>query len=122
MKKLIVAATSLFAIATLAQAADIKLAWDAVVDPSLAGYRIYKSATAGSYDKATGKVCDVSGTIITVCVVSGLPDGTYYFVATAYDKAGNESGYSNEVMAAIDTIAPAAPKGLKITTVVTGGL
>jgi hypothetical protein len=31
--------------------------------------------------------------------VSGLEDGvTYYFAATAYDLAGNEGGYSNEVV------------------------
>ena len=42
-----------------------------------------------------------------------LPNGTWYFAVTAYNTAGTESGYSNEVSKAIVT-APAPPKSLRI--------
>lgn len=42
-----------------------------------------------------------------------LPDGTYYFVLTASDEAGNESGRSNEVSTIIDDTAPAPPGGFQ---------
>jgi len=36
---------------------------------------------------------------VTVHTVTGLVDGQqYFFVATAHDSLGNESGYSNEVV------------------------
>lgn len=47
--------------------------------------------------------------------VSGLPDGSiYYFALTAYDIAGNESGYSNEVYKNISVTALGAPVGLQL--------
>ena len=55
---------------------------------------------------------------MTTTVVLAIPDGTYYFAATAYDTEGNESGYSNEVSATLDTTAPGSPQGLRITIVV----
>ncbi len=42
-----------------------------------------------------------------------LPNGTWYFTVTAYNTAGLESGYLNEVSKTIAT-APAPPKGLRI--------
>jgi hypothetical protein len=46
------------------------------------------------------------------------PDGeehTYYFVLTAFDEDGNESGYSNEMSAPIDFEAPGVPFSLTVT-------
>ncbi|MFO8009156.1 MAG: carbohydrate-binding protein [Candidatus Brocadiia bacterium] len=43
-------------------------------------------------------------------------DTTYYYVVTATDTSGNESGYSNEASATpTDTTAPAAPTNLSAT-------
>lgn len=72
------------------------LAWDPVVDPSLAGYRIYVGTSSGIYLQPYGNGLDVGK--VTTYSVTGLSSGTrYYFVATAYDTMGNESSYSNEV-------------------------
>jgi hypothetical protein len=95
---------------------DVTLAWDTNTEPDLAGYRVYQSAMSGTYNKATGKVCDVAKSI-TTCTISAMPDGTYFWVATAYDLKGNESGYSNEVSIALDSTPPASPKNLKQVSV-----
>jgi fibronectin type 3 domain-containing protein len=97
-------------------AADVTLQVDVVTASDLAGYRIYQSATSGQYNRTTGKVCDIAaGT--TSCTVAGLADGVYYFVATAYDKAGNESTYSNEITVSLDSTPPASPKNLRTISV-----
>ena len=57
----------------------------------LAGYKIYYGTSPGTYDSAID-VADVATYTIT-----DLSPATYYFVVTAYDEAGNESNYSNEV-------------------------
>lgn len=72
------------------------LAWDPVPDPNVRGYRIYYGTGPGTYQQAYGNGLDVGSTI--TYSVSGLNRATrYYFVATAYDAMGNESGFSNEV-------------------------
>jgi hypothetical protein len=99
-------------------ASDVTLAWDANSETDLAGYKIYYGNTAGGPYNASGSSDGASP--ITVLLgslmdpanpeftVHGLPDGTYYFVATAFDLAGLESGYSNQVSAQATT-PPSAP-------------
>jgi len=73
-------------------AAEVQLAWDPNSEPDLAGYRISYGTVSGIYTTTL----DVGNT--TSCTVHGLQDGIrFYFAATAYDLAQNESGYSNEV-------------------------
>jgi len=97
----------LIALSCPGYAQQVTLAWDANSEPDLAGYKIYYgSLTAGPYD-GTGSSEGQSPISIPISsledpqhpafVVSGLEDGTYYFVATAYDTDGFESGFSNEV-------------------------
>jgi len=57
----------------------------------LDGYRIYYGQTSRNYTS----VMDINKT--TSYTVSSLSQGTWCFAVTAYDIAGNESGYSNEV-------------------------
>ena len=54
----------------------------------------------------------------TETVTVDQDDGTWYYVLTAYDTTANESGASNQVSTSIDTIAPLAPGGLTIITIV----
>ncbi len=94
--------------------ASVNLTWDVATDNvGVKGYKLYygsKSVTndGGSYEK--GPV-DMGNKISYT--VNGLTDGTkYYFAATAYDAAGNESqNYSVEASAtplhgSADTQAP----------------
>jgi len=98
---------------------DIHLAWDANTETDLAGYRVYTTDTSGVYTFGDGnQMCTIAaGT--EICEVTGIPDGTHYFVLTAYDVAGNESGPSNEVVVNVgdDVQAPGEPGNFRFTEV-----
>jgi chitodextrinase len=73
------------------------LAWDAVIHPGLAGYRIYFGTASGTYSQAPGNGVNVASSA-TTHTITGLTSGTrYYFTVTAYDALNNESAFSNEV-------------------------
>ncbi len=75
-------------------AVDVTLAWDANSEDDLAGYRIFYREDGQSYDYNNPAW---EGTDRT-CTIYNLDDyTTYYFVARAFDQAGNESGDSDEV-------------------------
>ena len=75
-----------------ALSANVTLAWNPNMEEDLAGYRIYYGTGDGDYNYTV----DVGNQ--TEYTVTDLEEGLpYYFAATAYDLAGNESDYSNEV-------------------------
>ena len=87
--------------ATGATAGAATLAWDAVTDPNLQGYRVYYGTFSGKYLQSPGQGLPV-GDGTTTYQVTGLSTGaTYYFAVTAYDLQGDESTYSNEVLKVI---------------------
>ena len=94
-------------------AMDISFEWDPNSESDLAGYRLYQSGTSGSYTFGAGNevMAVLAGTEIGTLV--GVMDGKWYWVLTAYDSQGNESGPSNEVSASIDQTAPAPPTNLQ---------
>ena len=59
----------------------------------LAGYVIYWGTESGNYDQQV-RVDNVG---LTAYVVDGLKPAGYFFTATAFNSAGVESDYSNEV-------------------------
>ena len=59
----------------------------------LAGYVIYWGTEPGNYDQQQ-RIDNVG---LTAYVVDNLQPATYYFAATAFNSAGVESGFSNEV-------------------------
>ena len=73
------------------------ISWRANTESDLAGYRVYQSTSPGSY--ATGPMYLMQPTVIGVTVP--LPrtrcSVRYYWVVTAFDFAGQESGRSVEV-------------------------
>ncbi len=74
------------------------LSWNATSDSDLAGYKVYRATTSGGY----GAPLATLNKTTTSYVASGLQTGTtYFFVITAYDTAGNESAFSNEVSKSI---------------------
>ncbi len=73
-------------------AEEISLAWDADSDPGVAGYRIYRGRTSGSYDWSID-----AGPATQHTVGQFNPGILYFFVVTAYAPDGNESDPSNEI-------------------------
>lgn len=74
--------------------ATVELAWEVV--PDAAGYHVYRSpVSGGGYERLTDGA--LSGTGYTDDTVQN--GRLYYYVVTAVDAAGNESGRSNEVEA-----------------------
>jgi hypothetical protein len=72
------------------------LGWDPVLDPGLAGYRLYYGTEPGKYTDYAD-VGDVTTFIMRDLVADGV---TYYLAAKAYNVHGTESRtYSNEVSA-----------------------
>jgi hypothetical protein len=57
----------------------------------LSGYKIYFGTTQGNYTE----LVNLANPGLTMYVADTLGLGTYYFVITAYDSAGDESDYSN---------------------------
>ena len=89
---------------TPAPAAQVQLAWDALVQdngapfPDLAGYKLYYGSQSGQYQTV------VPVDLVTTYTVTNVSAGqTYYFVITAYDIAGTESMFSNEVRVTLPT-------------------
>ena len=73
---------------------SVTLTWDPNTDGDLAGYKIYQATASGAYGAVLGTV--PTGTV-TYQATGLSANTTYYFVITAYDDAGNESSFSNEV-------------------------
>ncbi len=68
------------------------VSWDPNTENDLSGYKIYYGPSSINYDN----VIDVGNT--TSFTINGLVAGViYFFVVTAYDFSGNESGFSKEV-------------------------
>jgi fibronectin type 3 domain-containing protein len=92
---------------------QVILEWDYNNEPDLGGYNVYRSLTSGSGYILTAS--DVTVSNYTDTVANG---STYYYVVTSVDTGNLESAYSSQVSAfPRDYIAPAAPTGLKATTV-----
>lgn len=76
------------------------LNWEDNTEDDLAGYRVYRSLESGEpYDF----VAETEESSYADC---GLESGTYFYVVTAFDQAGNESAYSNEASGTIPEPTP----------------
>ena len=84
---------------SLVFSAEIRLEWSANSEPDIAGYRLYYGRTSGIYDASINVENATSYTL-------SLPKRKYFFALTAYDSAGNESDFSNEVSWPIQVLEP----------------
>ncbi len=108
---------SIFAFALLttfpAYAVDITSSWDANTEADLAGYKVYYGTVSGNYTVSLDVGNATSATIDSLDF-----NTTYFFAVTAYDNAGNESDFSDEVRVDIppppDTQAPSRPTNVTI--------
>ena len=79
-----------------ATAAQVSLQWEPSSGP-VSGYRIYY----GKYSKKYLINIKIDSSSTTNHTINNLADGLYYFAVTAFDGAGKESDFSNEVSAIV---------------------
>lgn len=86
--------------------------WDAVVDPDLQGYNLYRApgscATPGPFAKV-----NTYGLVTSGPVSNPTTNGTYCHKITAFNPAG-ESLFSNTVELKYVLFPPAAPQNLSV--------
>lgn len=104
--------------ATAPAGQSVTLIWNANTDPNVTGCNVYYGVSSGNYTNM------INAGNVTNATVSGLVAGvTYYFAATTYDSAGDQSGYSTEIAYTVTTATSAqvqirsAPAGQFILTV-----
>jgi hypothetical protein len=113
-----------FCFVTIGHTKDATLMWSKNTESDLDGYKVYyKSGSSGPPYNGMGAMEGDSPITITLqelynpeqpeYSIHGLDDNEdYYFVLTAYDIYGRESGYSNEV----DTVTYSSSGGCFIAT------
>ena len=78
----------------------VTLNWTASGSANVTGYNVYRAASStGPFTKMNNSL--INGTTYADSAVQ--PGQTYYYVATAVNSSGQESGYSTSVLAAIPT-------------------
>jgi hypothetical protein len=83
---------------TGAAAGQATLRWNANTEPDLAGYNMYMGTSSGAYTQRVDVNLTNTPNAPEVTIGDLVQGYTYFFAVTAYDEAGNESGFSNEVM------------------------
>ena len=92
----------------------VALDWDDGTESDIDGYNVYRSTTeSGPYTAINDELVRESGYVDATTD----NDTTYYFVVTAVDESGNESGRSNVENATprTDVTPPSAPTGFGST-------
>jgi len=99
---------------------SVEFDWTANTEPDLAGYNMYRSLVDGGPYQPIGST-----------TTPGYVDNTvefdieYFWVVTAFDTSGNESGYSNQVSNMTETppppdeTPPGAPQDINVNVHVT---
>ena len=129
MKKIIL--TLVFClIATTAMAATVGFRWRANTETDLTEYKLYQTDIRGQYTRSNTVG---EGSLVAIIDVDlqatpqihpteyrleNVQDGRHYWVMTAKDMFGNESGNSNEVSTIVDSTPPAPPGGLSIWEII----
>lgn len=102
-----------------AHAADVTLAWNKNSEPDMDGYKLYYGTSSRAYNHGQ----DVGN--FTTYTISNLDEGTtYYFAVTAYDSAGNEGDFSEEIVytIAVNTYSITASAGYHGTVSPSGNM
>ncbi|MEU5398154.1 hypothetical protein ABZ348_02475 [Streptomyces sp. NPDC005963] len=96
---------------------QVKILWNAVAAPDLAGYRLYRAATTPVPRDPAHRIGGLNP--IAPTFRNDMPKATgstYYYVVTAVDRAGNESAASTPAAAVSNDLnPPPAPTGVTAT-------
>jgi hypothetical protein len=77
---------------------SVTLNWSPSTSSSVLGYYVYRGGQAGGPYTALNSAADPNSTFVDNSVQGGQ---TYYYVVTAVNSSGLQSGYSNQVQAVI---------------------
>lgn len=88
-----------FSFIQVSSAADVKLAWDANTEPDLTGYKVYYGTAPRTYGTPLSP-----GNVTTHTVAGLAPGRTYFFAVTAVNGSNQESSYSEEAAAVIQSL------------------
>ena len=80
--------------------------WTSNTESDLAGYNLYQRTDTTEYVVIEN---NISKDINFLHKEDPVDLGTYYWVLTAFDESGNESGYSNEVTYTFEDKTPPNP-------------
>jgi hypothetical protein len=84
---------------------EVRLRWEPSPEIDVAGYFLYLGQAPGEYPSHLVVGTDACDT--RVCQISvDLPDGPWYFAATAFDEEGAESDFSEEIHATLGSGQP----------------
>src|SRR5688572_3695457 len=114
--------------AAIAQTApNLRVAWDANnTEPDLAGYHIYYGPESRFAPQSRGYTNRITVGIITRAEIPALiPGATYYLAVVAFDTAGIESLFSNELTNRVpgaDNLPPTLDPIGDLTVAEDGGL
>lgn len=105
----VISACLFIAAANLSHSAEVSLSWEAPTSNTdgspvgnIEGYKVHVGTAPGSYTRNNEAGNQTAST------VSSLTEGqTYYFAVTAYDQAGTESEFSNELSYTVPAATPA---------------
>ena len=124
MKKLLKALVILSVVTVMcvfAGSKTLQFTWEQTITSDFAGWKIYKATqTGGPYEHLIDVAYVSEQSEYTATHPITALDGettTFYFVLTAFDTSGNESGYSDEASIPIDFQAPPVPITLTITVI-----
>lgn len=94
---------------------SVTLTWNANTDSNVTGCNVYYGGSSGNYTNM------INAGNVTNVTVSGLVAGvTYYFAATTYDSAGDQSGYSTEATYTVPTTVSTTPAQVQIRSAPAG--
>lgn len=115
MKKLLMMILIILCIPMAAQATEVSFIWDLNSENDIHAYRLYQSQNSGNFPSGWTMAAYIyhPQNMVTIDVQTG----TWYWVLTAQDSEGLQSGPSNEVTAVVshdDPVnqPPAAPTNL----------
>jgi hypothetical protein len=78
---------------------SVKLTWNPAGTTNVAGYKVYYGTQSLSYSNSV-----TAGNTTNITISGFCPGKTYYFSATTYDGAGNESSFASETSYTVPSV------------------
>ena len=101
--------------AQTARTATLKVTWDYDnPPPDLTGFRLYQSDVSGQYTIGPGHEIASAPADARTLKLMNVPEGTHYWVLTAFDSEGNESAPSVEASKLVDKTPPHSPSDVQV--------